>query len=90
MGGGVAGTVGGTGFAVVGFAVVGFAVVGFAVVGFTVVVGMTTGGRLDFVNVALNPLEVKVLSDLKRTTIVLLLDSNGFGIVLPQNFPVMG
>lgn len=50
---------------------------------------VTTGGRLDLVKVAMNPLEAKLLSDLKRTTIVLLLDSTGFGIFPPQNLPVV-
>lgn len=36
---------------------------------------------------ALNPLEVKLLSVLKRTTIVLPLDSTGLGILPPQNLP---
>lgn len=59
------------------------------VVGAVVVVVTTTGGRLDFVYVALNPFEVRLLSDLKRTTIVLLLISSGFGMVPPHNLPVM-
>lgn len=59
----------------------------FVVDGALVVVGVITGGRLDFVYVAWNPLEVKLLSDLKRTTIVLRLDSTGFGTVPPQNLP---
>lgn len=50
---------------------------------------VTTGGRLDLVYVALNPLEVSVASVLKRTTIVLLLDSTGLGILPPQNLPLM-
>lgn len=65
-------------------------VVGLDVVVGVGVVGITTGGRLDFVKVALNPLEVRVLSDLKRTIMVLVLDSTGFGIVPPQNLPVFG
>lgn len=44
---------------------------------------------VNLVYVALNPLEVKWLLDLKRTTIVLLLDSNGFGKFCPQNLPVI-
>lgn len=47
------------------------------------------GRRLDLMKFALNPFEVKVLSDLKRTTIVLLLDTTGFGIAPPQNLPLM-
>lgn len=58
-------------------------------VGAVMVVVTTTGGRLDFVYVALNPFEVRLLSDLKRTTIVLLLISSGFGMVPPHNLPVM-
>lgn len=54
-----------------------------------VVVVTTTGGRLDFVYVALNPFEVRLLSDLKRTTIVLLLISSGVGMVPPHNLPAM-
>lgn len=69
----------------VGFEVVaGFGVV---VAGFCVVVGTTTGGRLDLVKVAVNPVELCELSDLKRTTIVLPVDSTGFGIFPPQNLP---
>lgn len=60
---------------------------GGVVVGLVVVV--ETGARLDLVNVALNPLEVKLLSVLKRSTIVLPLVSTGFGIVPPQNLPLM-
>lgn len=44
---------------------------------------------LNLVYVALNPLEVKWWLDLNRTTIVLLLDSNGFGKFCPQNLPVI-
>jgi hypothetical protein len=40
------------------------------------------------VNVALKPLEVKVASLLKRTTIVLPLESTRPGFLLPQNRPV--
>lgn len=64
-------------------------VVGLAVVVGFVVVGTITGGRLVLVKVALNPFEVKVLSDLKRTTIVFVLDSTGFGITPPQNLPLI-
>ena len=60
---------------------------GLGVEGLGVVV--ETGGRLDLVKVALNPLEVKLLSVLKRSTIVLPLVSTGFGIVPPQNLPLM-
>lgn len=63
--------------------------VGLAVVVGFGVVGTTTGGRLVLVKVALNPFELIVLSDLKRTTIVFLLDSTGFGIFPPHSLPSM-
>lgn len=66
--------------------VTGLTVVLIVVVGL-VVVETTTGGRLVFVKVALNPFEVLASSDLKRTTIVFLLDSSGLGGDIPQIFP---
>lgn len=52
-----------------------------------VVVGAAVVG-MNLLYVALNPLEVRVWSDLKRTTIVLEVDTRGFGNFCPQNLPL--
>lgn len=62
---------------------------GISVVGFVVVVA-GAGATVVWINllyVALNPCEVKVWSDLKRTTIVLKSEVRGFGNFGPQNLP---
>lgn len=52
-----------------------------------VVVGAVVVG-MNLLYVALNPLEVRVWSDLKRTTIVLELDTRDFGNFCAQNLPL--
>lgn len=52
------------------------------------VVVVVVGLGLKLVKFALNPFAFNLWSDLKRTTIVLPLDSTGFGVVLPQNLPL--
>lgn len=74
-------------FALVFVVVVVFVVVAVVAV-VAVVVVLTPGGGMDLY-VALNPFDVKLLSDLKRTTITLLLISSGAGIFPPHNLPVM-
>lgn len=61
-------------------------VVGAAVVVVVAVVGAAVVG-MNLLYVALNPLEVRVWSDLKRTTIVLEVDTRDFGNFCPQNLP---
>lgn len=46
-------------------------------------------GRMYFLHVALNPLEVKKLAEMKRTTIVLEGEISGGGIFCPQDLPGM-
>lgn len=56
-------------------------------VGMAVVVGAAVVG-MNLVYVAFSPLEVRVWSDLKRTTIVLEVDTRDFGKFCPQNLPL--
>lgn len=58
------------------------------VVGLVVeVVGGVTVDSISLLYVALNPRDVKVWSDLKRTTMVLKSEVTGFGKPGPQNLP---
>lgn len=55
------------------------------------VVGILVGkevGTMNFLYVALNPLEVKKLFDLKRTTMVLVGEMSCCGLNSQQNLPV--
>lgn len=61
------------------------------VAGVVVVAAVVVGAAVVVMNllyVALNPLEVRVWSDLKRTTIVLEVDTRDFGNFGPQNLPL--
>lgn len=65
-------------------------VVGMSVVGLVAAVVAVAGATVVWINllyVALNPCEVKVWSDLKRTTIVLKSEVRGSGNFGPQNLP---